>query len=88
MYNGTAVFMVLHCVDQWGGFEVGLSRLICAFVTGALNVTHTKWIHKMDYPASDWPMADFPQVKYPMEDHAQENRKEEQRCLQQVETLA
>lgn len=54
------------------------------FFPGCLNVTHTKWIHKMDYPHMDWPCAAFPKLKYPLEEHVEENKKEEARCLEDV----
>ncbi|CAD5116279.1 DgyrCDS5187 [Dimorphilus gyrociliatus] len=51
---------------------------------GCLNVTHTKWIHKMDYPHMDWPCAAFPKLKYPLEENVEENKQEEARCLEDV----
>ena len=54
------------------------------FASGCLNATHTKWMHKMDFPAMDWPIADFPKVKYPMEDHYEENRVVEKKSIDQV----
>ncbi|CAH1793931.1 unnamed protein product [Owenia fusiformis] len=53
----------------------------------SLLCTHTKWVHKLDFPSLDWPMADFPKLKYPLEDNVAENAKEEQRCLDQVAEL-
>jgi len=52
--------------------------------SSALNCTHTKWAHRLDFPAFDWPIAEFPQLKYPLESHTQENRQEEIRSLQSV----
>jgi 4-aminobutyrate aminotransferase/(S)-3-amino-2-methylpropionate transaminase len=54
---------------------------------GALSVTHSKAIHKVDVPAFDWPIARFPMYKYPLEDNVAENKKEDQRCLDEVEEL-
>lgn len=54
---------------------------------GALALTHTKWMHKLDFPQPDWPMADFPMLKYPLDQFTKENQKEEQRCLDMVRDL-
>ncbi|CAI9739381.1 4-aminobutyrate aminotransferase, mitochondrial-like [Octopus vulgaris] len=54
---------------------------------GALNMTHAKWIHKLDFPQLDWPMASFPRLRYPLEEFTRENREEEQRCLEEAEDL-
>jgi len=51
---------------------------------GALSCTHSKAIHKIDFPAFDWPVAPFPQLRYPLEEFVRENREEEQRCLERV----
>lgn len=54
---------------------------------GSLAVTHSKPLHKLDFPAPDWPMAPFPILKYPLEDNIRENQLEEKRCLEEVEHL-
>ena len=54
---------------------------------GALSVTHSKYIHKLDVPALDWPIARFPVYKYPLEENCRENRAEDERCLAEVECL-
>ncbi|XP_064602101.1 4-aminobutyrate aminotransferase, mitochondrial-like [Liolophura sinensis] len=54
---------------------------------GALAVTHTKPLHKLDFPGPNWPIATFPQLKYPLEDFTTENRAEEDRCLEEVRDL-
>ncbi|OWF52737.1 4-aminobutyrate aminotransferase, mitochondrial-like [Mizuhopecten yessoensis] len=51
---------------------------------GALAVTHTKWIHKLDFPVPDWPCASFPILQYPLDQFVRENRAEEDRCLDEV----
>jgi len=51
---------------------------------GALSLTRSKAIHKVDVPGFDWPAAKFPLLKYPLEDHVEENREEEARCLADV----
>ena len=53
-------------------------------IIGALMMTHTKWMHKLDFPSIDWPIADFPQYKHPLLGNTEQNRREEARCLQQV----
>ena len=47
-------------------------------------MTHTKWMHKLDFPSIDWPITDFPKTKYPLSDNVGQNSQEEARCLQQV----
>lgn len=54
---------------------------------GALSVTHSKYIHKIDVPALDWPIARFPVYKYPLEENCRENQAEDERCLAEVEGL-
>ncbi|KAK3599279.1 hypothetical protein CHS0354_028634 [Potamilus streckersoni] len=54
---------------------------------GALACSHTKWLHKLDFPAPDWPIAPFPMLKYPLEDFKAENKKEEESCLAQVQEI-
>ncbi|ESP04015.1 hypothetical protein LOTGIDRAFT_156617 [Lottia gigantea] len=54
---------------------------------GALALTHTKWVHKLDFPQPDWPIAPFPRLKYPLEENTRENREEEDRCLNEVREL-
>lgn len=54
---------------------------------GALSVTHSKYIHKIDVPALDWPIARFPVYQYPLEENVRENREEDKRCLAEVEGL-
>ena len=55
-------------------------------MSGCMNVTHTKWVHKLDFPVADWPLADFPAIKYPYHDNLKFNQAEEQRSLKQVQT--
>lgn len=52
---------------------------------GALALTHTKWVHKLDFPSPDWPVATFPFLKYPLEEFVTENNAEEAKCLAEVE---
>ncbi|KAG2383630.1 hypothetical protein C9374_004301 [Naegleria lovaniensis] len=52
---------------------------------GALTATHSKAIHKVDFPSFNWPVCDFPQLKYPLEQYEAENKKEMDRVLEQVE---
>lgn len=54
---------------------------------GALALTHSKWIHKLDFPVPEWPVAHFPDLKYPLEDFVRENMEEENKCLEEVEDL-
>jgi len=52
---------------------------------GALSVTHSKAIHKLDVPLFDWPVTDFPRYKYPLDENVRENEEEDKRCLALVE---
>ncbi|XP_074033806.1 4-aminobutyrate aminotransferase, mitochondrial isoform X3 [Leptinotarsa decemlineata] len=54
---------------------------------GALSTTHSKAIHKLDFPAFDWPIAHFPEYKYPLKENVRENQKEDEKCLAEVEDL-
>ncbi|XP_022315812.2 4-aminobutyrate aminotransferase, mitochondrial-like [Crassostrea virginica] len=51
---------------------------------GALGITHSKWIHKLDFPSPYWPMATFPKLKYPLHEHERENMETENRSLDEV----
>ncbi|KAL4240525.1 hypothetical protein ACF0H5_001317 [Mactra antiquata] len=52
---------------------------------GALACTHSKWLHKLDFPVPDWPYVRFPNLKYPLEDFVNENKAEENKVLEEVE---
>ncbi|XP_045213586.2 4-aminobutyrate aminotransferase, mitochondrial-like [Mercenaria mercenaria] len=52
---------------------------------GALACSHSKWIHKLDFPVPDWPLVRFPNLKYPLEEYVAENRAEENKILEEVE---
>ena len=52
---------------------------------GALSLTRSKPIHKLDFPAFDWPALPFPASRFPLEDFAQENAAAEAKSLAQVE---
>lgn len=54
---------------------------------GCLSTTHSKAVHKLDFPAFDWPIAPFPKLKYPLESFKKENAEEEARCLAAVRAL-
>ncbi len=52
---------------------------------GALSLTRSKAIHKLDFPAFDWPVAPFPDTRWPLEDNLAHNAEQEQRSLRAVE---
>ncbi|XP_053392835.1 4-aminobutyrate aminotransferase, mitochondrial-like isoform X2 [Mercenaria mercenaria] len=52
---------------------------------GALACTHSKWLHKLDFPMPAWPHVRFPDLKYPLEEFVEENRAEENKILEEVE---
>ncbi|KAK3728626.1 hypothetical protein QZH41_011700 [Actinostola sp. cb2023] len=54
---------------------------------GALTLTRSKAIHKVDIPCFDWPVAPFPKLKYPLEEFKKENAAEEERCLNVVSEI-
>ena len=52
---------------------------------GALSLTRSKVIHKLDMPAFAWPMVSFPDVRFPLAEHAAANRASEARSLEELE---
>ena len=54
---------------------------------GALSLTRSKPIHKLDIPAFAWPALPFPANRFPLSEHVDENRAAEARVLEQAERL-
>ncbi len=54
---------------------------------GALSLTRSKAIHKLDFPAFPWPTAPFPSNRFPLAAHDAENRKKEADSLAAVENV-
>jgi 4-aminobutyrate aminotransferase/(S)-3-amino-2-methylpropionate transaminase len=54
---------------------------------GALSLTRSKPIHKLDIPAFAWPVAPFPALRFPLEEHEAENDAAEAASLAAVETI-
>ena len=52
---------------------------------GALSLTRSKPIHKLDIPAFGWPKVRFPDLRYPLAEHAAENAASEARSLEELE---
>ncbi|MFZ5475918.1 MAG: aminotransferase class III-fold pyridoxal phosphate-dependent enzyme [Myxococcota bacterium] len=52
---------------------------------GALSLTRSKAIHKLDIPAFEWPVLPFPALKFPLAAHAAENAAAEARSLEAAE---
>lgn len=52
---------------------------------GALSLTRSKVIHKLDIPAFPWPKVSFPDVRFPLAEHAEANRATEARSLEELE---
>lgn len=77
MDNEQASANSLAVVSFEGGFH-GRSM-------GALSLTRSKVIHKLDIPAFAWPKVRFPDVRFPLADHAAENRASEARSLEELE---
>jgi len=68
--------------------QLSILSFNCSFhgrTLASLTATHSKAIHKLDFPSFNWPMCDFPQLKYPLEQNEEYNKKEMDRCLEQVE---
>jgi 4-aminobutyrate aminotransferase/(S)-3-amino-2-methylpropionate transaminase len=49
---------------------------------GALSLTRSKAIHKVDFPAFAWPTVPFPANRFPLAEHAEANRAAEARSLE------
>jgi 4-aminobutyrate aminotransferase/(S)-3-amino-2-methylpropionate transaminase len=77
MENAQASANAMQVVSFEGGFH-GRSL-------GALSLTRSKVIHKLDIPAFAWPKVRFPDVRFPFEEHAAENRASEARSLEELE---
>lgn len=60
------------------GFEKGFHGR----TLGALSVTRSKAMARVDIPVLDWPKAPFPYLEYPLDKHERENKAEEERCLE------
>lgn len=52
---------------------------------GALSLTRSKPIHKLDIPAFAWPVVPFPANRFPLDEHAAANAEAEARSLEAVE---
>jgi 4-aminobutyrate aminotransferase/(S)-3-amino-2-methylpropionate transaminase len=52
---------------------------------GALSLTRSKPIHKLDIPAFPWLTAPFPKSRFPLSEHAKDNEAAEARSLEAVE---
>lgn len=77
MENAQASANAMQVVSFEGGFH-GRSL-------GALSLTRSKAIHKLDFPAFAWPKVPFPDVRHPLAEHAAENRAAEARSLEALE---
>jgi 4-aminobutyrate aminotransferase/(S)-3-amino-2-methylpropionate transaminase len=54
---------------------------------GALSLTRSKAIHKLDIPAFAWPTVPFPANRFPLGDHGDHNRALEARSLDELEQV-
>ena len=54
---------------------------------GALSLTRSKPIHKLDIPAFHWPVAPFPELKYPLAENVEANAEAEAQCLDRIEYI-
>ena len=65
-------------------FIVNSSPEFSCFFPGALSLTRSKGMYKVDIPGFKWPVADFPILHYPLEENQHYNDEEEARCLDMV----
>jgi 4-aminobutyrate aminotransferase / (S)-3-amino-2-methylpropionate transaminase len=79
MKNDQAMANAFKVLSFEGGFH-GRSL-------GALSLTRSKPIHKVDFPAFPWPTAPFPANKFPLAAHAAENREAEARSLEAIRAV-
>jgi 4-aminobutyrate aminotransferase/(S)-3-amino-2-methylpropionate transaminase len=77
MENADAAVNGMQVLSFDGGFH---GRTL-----GALSLTRSKAIHKLDIPAFAWPKVRFPDVRFPLEAHAAENEAAEARSLEELE---
>ena len=54
---------------------------------GALSLTRSKPIHKLDIPSFPWPVVPFPANRFPLDAHAAENAEAEARSLAAIEAV-
>lgn len=54
---------------------------------GALSLTRSKAIHKLDFPAFPWPMAPFPANRFPLDQHETYNRLVEAQSLTAIRKI-
>lgn len=54
---------------------------------GALSLSRSKAIHKLDFPSFPWPTAPFPSNRFPLEDNKAHNAEVEARSLECVEKV-
>jgi 4-aminobutyrate aminotransferase/(S)-3-amino-2-methylpropionate transaminase len=76
MENAQASANAMQIVSFEGGFH---GRTL-----GALSLTRSKAIHKLDIPAFAWPKVRFPEVRFPLGEHDAENRASEARSLEEL----
>jgi 4-aminobutyrate aminotransferase/(S)-3-amino-2-methylpropionate transaminase len=77
MENAQASANAMQVVSFEGGFH---GRTL-----GALSLTRSKAIHKLDIPAFAWPKVRFPELRFPLAEHAADNRASEARSLEELE---
>lgn len=79
MSNAQASANAMQIVSFDGGFH-GRSL-------GALSLTRSKPIHKLDIPAFNWPKLPFPELQFPLELHEAENSAREARALEALDKV-
>ncbi len=79
MHNSQALAGKMKVVSFEGGFH-GRSL-------GALSLTRSKPIHKVDIPAFGWPTVPFPASRWPLAEHEKDNHEAEARSLEAFEKI-
>jgi 4-aminobutyrate aminotransferase/(S)-3-amino-2-methylpropionate transaminase len=77
MLNQQAIANRMSILSFEGGFH---GRTL-----GALSLTRSKAIHKLDIPAFPWSVVPFPANRFPLAQHAEENRAAEARSLEAMD---
>ena len=83
-YFRSMVFVVFQNFFQ---DTISFHELLVFCCLGALTLTRSKGMVKVDIAGFDWPVTDFPALKYPLEDNVEQNKAEEARCLDMVWVL-
>ena len=85
--GGLFLFDGFRCFSKFVQGRLLFHELLVFCCSGALTLTRSKGMAKVDIAGFDWPVTDFPALKYPLEDNVEQNKAEEARCLDMVWVL-